>query len=146
MYSALLPVLMHRNLLLWCYFPFSLSWVLICMWWAHVSFHCVHAGISKQVFYSGYSGGSISVSEELGSLALNKPYSLSFWMYLQSTEFLFSALANQILDKGLICPLHERNRCNRKFTICVISFYPHSNLFFFMPQRARQFFLFSYTR
>jgi len=37
-----------------------------------------HAGINKQCFYLGYSGDSVSVSEELGSLALNEPYSLSF--------------------------------------------------------------------
>lgn len=45
--------------------------------------------VKKQRFSLGYSGDSVPRSEELGSLALNEPYSLSSSTYLQSTELLF---------------------------------------------------------
>lgn len=70
---------------------FSISFAMssFCVQWAHVSFHCLHAGTNEQCSYLGYSGDSSSETEELGSLALNEPYSLSYWVYLQSSELFF---------------------------------------------------------
>lgn len=56
---------------------FSTS-VVSCMWWTHLPFHCVHADISKPLIYLGNSGDDVPLREQLGSLALNEPSSLSF--------------------------------------------------------------------